>query len=114
MKLKIPEIQPEERTPLVESLLALLQQLLDRVQQLEETNQQLRDEIAILKGQKPRPKIRPSRLESSQPPPLKVRSVPAHTSVPRTNNFPCPPKRSCCCRTPFLPGPSSRAMNPKL
>jgi hypothetical protein len=55
----------------VESLLVIVQQLLDRIQQLEETNQQLRDEIAILKGQKPRPQIAPSRLES--PP----RSVPA-------------------------------------
>ncbi len=67
--MELPEIRPEERTPLVESLLAVIRQLLDRVQQLEEINQQLRDEIAILKGQKPRPKISPSRLEASQPPP---------------------------------------------
>ena len=69
MKLELPKIRPEEHTPLVESLLALVQQLLDRVQQLEETNQQLRDEIAVLKGQKPRPQIRPSRLESPNPEP---------------------------------------------
>jgi hypothetical protein len=71
MKMELPEIRPEERTPLVESLLAIIQQLLDGIQQLEETNQQLRDEIAILKGQKPRPQIAPSRLEA--PP----RSAPA-------------------------------------
>ncbi len=64
MKLELPEIRPEERTALVECLLGLIQQLFDRVQQLEETNRQLRDEIAILKGQKPRPQISPSRLES--------------------------------------------------
>jgi hypothetical protein len=69
MKLELPEIRPEDRTPLVEALLAIIQQLLDRVQQLEETIQQLRDEIAILKGQKPRPQIRPSRLESPTPKP---------------------------------------------
>lgn len=71
MQLELPEIRPEERTPLVESLLALIRQLLDRVQQLEETVQQLRDENAILKGQKPRPEIRPSQLESTtaSPPP---------------------------------------------
>jgi hypothetical protein len=69
MKLELPQIRPEERTPLVESLLALIQQLLDRVQHLEETIQQLRDENAILKGQKPRPQIRPSRLESATPTP---------------------------------------------
>src|SRR5947209_2875608 len=68
MKMELPEIRPEERSPVVEALLAIIQQLLDRVQQLEEVNQQLRDENAILKGQKPRPKISPSRLESAKPP----------------------------------------------
>src|SRR5713226_698606 len=69
MKLELPEIRPEERTALVECLLGLIQQLFDRVQQLEETNRQLRDEIAVLKGQKPRPQIAPSRLESPAPQP---------------------------------------------
>jgi hypothetical protein len=68
MKMELPEIGPEERTPLVESLLAIIQVLLDRNQQLEETVLQLRDEIAILKGQKPRPQIKPSCLESDSPP----------------------------------------------
>ena len=68
MKIELPEIRPEERTPLVEALLAIIQVLLDRNQQLEETVLQLRDEIAILKGQKPRPQIRPSRLEAASPP----------------------------------------------
>jgi Transposase IS66 family len=69
MKMELPEIGPEERTPLVESLLAIIRQLLDRVQQLEGTVQELRDEIAVLKGQQPRPKISPSRLESPAPSP---------------------------------------------
>src|ERR1700730_17692839 len=64
MRIELPEVRPEERTPLVECLVALIQQLLDRVRQLEVTNQQLRDEVAILKGQKPRPAIRPNQLES--------------------------------------------------
>src|SRR5205085_8180758 len=42
--------------------------LLDRNQQLEETVLRLRDEISILKGQKPRPQIKPSRLESGSAP----------------------------------------------
>jgi hypothetical protein len=67
MKMELPEIRPEERTPLVETLLEIIRQLLDRVGQLEETNQQLRDEIAKLKGQKPRPDIKPSLLEGTQP-----------------------------------------------
>ncbi len=68
MKMELPEIRPEERTPLVEALLAIIRELLDRNQQLEETVVQSRDEIAILKGQKPRPKIKPSSLESATPP----------------------------------------------
>jgi hypothetical protein len=67
MKMELPEIRPDERTPLVEALLAIIRQLLDRVGHLEEANQQLRDEIAILKGQKPRPYIKPSVLEATKP-----------------------------------------------
>ena len=67
MKIELPEIRPEERTPLVEALLTLLRQVLDRVQQLEDANQQLRDEVAVLQGQKPRPTIRPSQLEDAAP-----------------------------------------------
>jgi Transposase IS66 family len=67
MKMELPEIRPEERTPLVEALLAIIRELVDRVGQLEQINQQLRDEIARLKGQKPRPDIKPSLLEASQP-----------------------------------------------
>jgi Transposase IS66 family len=67
--LALPEIPLEQRTPLVEALLAIICAQQDRIRQLEETVQQLRDEIAILKGQKPRPKIAPSLLEQPLPPP---------------------------------------------
>jgi Transposase IS66 family len=67
MKVELPEIRPEDCTPLVEALLGVIRQLLDRVGQLEETNQQLRDEIAKLKGQKPRPDIKPSLLGGAKP-----------------------------------------------
>src|SRR5579862_5642097 len=67
MKMELPEIRPEDRTPLVEALLASIRELLDRVAVLEVTNQQLRDEIAKLKGQKPRPDIKPSNLEAPPP-----------------------------------------------
>jgi Transposase IS66 family len=66
----LPEIPLEQRTPLVEALLAVICAQQDRIRQFEETVQQLRDEIAILKGQKPRPKIAPSRLEQPPPPPV--------------------------------------------
>jgi hypothetical protein len=67
MKMDLPEIRPEERTPLVEALLGIIRQLLDVIRQHEETIQQLRDEIARLKGQKSRPDIKPSILEAKQP-----------------------------------------------
>ena len=56
----IPEIGSEERTPLVV-------QLLEIIQHQQEEIQRLRDEIAKLKGQKPRPTIQPSRLEQPAP-----------------------------------------------
>src|SRR3989442_12772423 len=64
MKLELPEIRPEERTPLVEALLAILRQLADRVAELERINQELRDELARSKGQKTRPDIKPSTLNT--------------------------------------------------
>jgi Transposase IS66 family len=67
MKIELPDIRPEERTPLVEALLAIIQQLADRVAELEETNRRVRDEIAVLQGQKPRPTIRPSLLLTPPP-----------------------------------------------
>jgi hypothetical protein len=68
MKIELPESRPEERTPLVEALLRIIWQLADQVAKLEQSNQELRDEIALLKGQKPRPKIRPSILNTPPPP----------------------------------------------
>lgn len=71
MKLELPPIPAAERTPLVEALVAIIDAQQTRIQQLEETVQQLRDEIALLKGQKPRPTIAPSQLETppQKPPP---------------------------------------------
>lgn len=67
----LPDIPAEQRTPLVEALLSIIRAQQDRIREVEETVQTLRDEIAILKGQKPRPQIAPSRLEQPAPrPPL--------------------------------------------
>jgi hypothetical protein len=65
----LPDIPAEQRTPLVEALLAVNRAQQDRIRELEETVQHLRDEIALLKGQKPRPIIAPSRLEQPAPKP---------------------------------------------
>ena len=53
---RIPHIPEEERTPLVTALLEIIQVLLEQ-------SQELRDEIARLKGQKPKPNIKSSVLE---------------------------------------------------
>jgi hypothetical protein len=61
MTLTLPDIPQSERTPLVLLLLDLLQQQQQRIAHLE-------DEIARLKGLKPRPAIRPSILEAPPEP----------------------------------------------
>jgi hypothetical protein len=55
-KLKIPNIPEEEHTPLVVALVEIIRFQQDQIQEL-------RNEIARLKGQKPKPKIKPSSLE---------------------------------------------------
>jgi hypothetical protein len=62
MKFALPDIPEHERTPLV-----LL--LLDLIQQQQEHIARLQDEIATLKGLKPRPTIQPSTLETPAPQP---------------------------------------------
>jgi hypothetical protein len=65
MKLELPEIRPEEQTPLVEALLGIIRQLADRVAELERVNQELRDEIARSKGLSTRPDLKPSMLTTT-------------------------------------------------
>src|SRR5437764_11512530 len=70
MRIDLPPIPDAERTPLVLALLAIIDLQQQRLLALEETVRQLRDEIAILKGQKPRPAIAPSTLEKPPKPPV--------------------------------------------
>jgi hypothetical protein len=69
MKLDLPPIPADERTPLVAALLAIIDAQHQRIELFEEEVQKLRNEIATLKGQKPRPTITPSRLETPPPKP---------------------------------------------
>jgi len=61
--IELPSIPEEEQTPLVEALRVISEQLAERVQRQGEEIQQLKDEIAILKGEKKRPKFKASRME---------------------------------------------------
>ena len=63
-KIKLPEIPEIEKTPLVSDLLIAIEQQVNIIGQLTEQIQLLKDEIARLKNQPPRPKIKPSSLEN--------------------------------------------------
>ena len=69
MRIDLPPIPDAERTALVVALLAIIDLQQQRLQTLEETVRQLRDEMALLKGEKPRPPIAPSTLEKPAKPP---------------------------------------------
>ena len=60
--LKPPTISEQDKSPLVEQLLALIEQQNFILQQQAEQIQLLKDEIARLKNQPPRPDIKPSSL----------------------------------------------------
>jgi hypothetical protein len=55
---RFPKIPEDQITPVVAELLELIRLQMDEIQFL-------RDEIVRLKGQKPRPNIKPSRLEKA-------------------------------------------------
>lgn len=62
---KIPVIAAEEETPLVKALVAMIDRLLEANQRQANDIQQMRDEIAVLKGEKARPKFKSSKMDES-------------------------------------------------
>jgi hypothetical protein len=108
MPFELPLIPDAERTPLVVSLLAIIDAQQQRIRQFEELVQQLRDEIATLQGQPPRPKIAPSTLETprEQMPPEPGQKRPGSAKRPKNASFlnpvevkipfPDPPPGSVC------------------
>lgn len=62
-RFSIPAIPEAERTPIVRVLMGLIESLAERVQKQEEEIDHLKDEIRVLKGEKKRPRFKPSRME---------------------------------------------------
>ena len=63
--IELPELSKAELTPAVVRLLEMVQELAERVQLQEEEIGRLKDEIAVLKKQKKRPKIKPSKMDEN-------------------------------------------------
>ena len=61
--LNLPEISEEERTPLINEVLEICIFQREQLAIQDEVIQVLKDEIARLKGEKPKPDIKPSKLE---------------------------------------------------
>ena len=53
----------EEASPLVKTLVAMIERLIEENQRQSETIQQMRDEIAVLKGEKAKPKFKSSKMD---------------------------------------------------
>ena len=62
-KFAIPLISAEEATPLVKALVAMIEGLAEENQRQAEAMQQMRDEIAVLKGEKAKPKFKSSKMD---------------------------------------------------
>jgi hypothetical protein len=58
-KITLPQIPIEERTPVVGLLLSIISQQSDQIQAL-------KDQVAILRGEKPKPKFPKSNLEGKE------------------------------------------------
>ena len=65
---QLPNIADSQRTSLVEKLLEQIEHLLEENRKQAERIQQLRDEIAVLKGQKAKPKFKPSGMDTETEP----------------------------------------------
>ncbi|MGH7174089.1 MAG: hypothetical protein ACRELG_27780 [Gemmataceae bacterium] len=99
MKLELPPIPDAERTPPVECLLAIIDARQASIQHFTETVQKLRDEIAILKGQSPRPNIAPSSLETPpKTPTTPGEKRPGSAKRPKNTSFPDPIEVTICWR----------------
>jgi len=81
--IQLPDILEEERTPLVEILLGIIERQEQRIQLQEEEIQRLKDEVAVAKGEKKRPKFKPSKLDQKAGKEEEPRSAEAEPPGPR-------------------------------
>ena len=65
---EIPSISAEEATPLVKTLVGMIDLFREENQRQANTIQELRDEIAILKGEKAKPKFKSSKMDQNTNP----------------------------------------------
>jgi hypothetical protein len=65
ISIELPALREEDLTPVTERLLVILQQLQEQVLHQQEIIRHLKDEIAVLKKQSKRPKIKPSNLDKN-------------------------------------------------
>jgi len=70
--IQLPLISEAERTPLIDQLVAQIEQLVQENLWQAETIQHLRDEIAVLKGEKAKPRFKPSGMEEETDPDSKA------------------------------------------
>lgn len=60
---RVPAIPEAEQTPLVRSLVGIIEEQAEQLRQQEEVIGQLKDAIAVLKGEKKRPRFKASGME---------------------------------------------------
>ncbi len=65
MKYQLPDIPESEQTPLVKGLLSIVELLIEDNRKQKEEIDILKDEVRILKGEKKRPKFKPSKMDES-------------------------------------------------
>jgi hypothetical protein len=64
----LPPIPPEQRTPLVDALLGIIEMQAERIQRQDEQIELLKEEIRILKGLNKRPRFKPSGMDEQTDP----------------------------------------------